>query len=53
MLGLLQNLQEPFDLRFGPLDATDRARLAGAEVERLLAWGERALSAPTLDEVFD
>jgi hypothetical protein len=51
--GAAELLARLLDRRFGPLDATDRSRLAGAEVERLLAWGERALSAPTLDEVFE
>jgi hypothetical protein len=51
--GAAELLARLLDYRFGPLDATDRSRLAGAELERLLAWGERALSAPTLDEVFE
>ena len=51
--GAAELLARLLDHRFGPLDAIDRSRLAGAEVERLLAWGERALSAPTLDEVFE
>jgi hypothetical protein len=51
--GAAELLARLLDHRFGPLDATDRSRLATAEVERLLAWGERALSAPTLDEVFE
>jgi hypothetical protein len=51
--GAAELLARLLDHRFGPLDATDRGRLAAAPVERLHAWGERALSAPTLDEVFD
>jgi hypothetical protein len=51
--GAAELLARLLDHRFGPLDATDRSRLAGAAIERLHAWGERALSAPTLDEVFD
>jgi hypothetical protein len=51
--GAAELLGRLLDHRFGPLDATDRGRLAGAPLERLHAWGERALSAPTLDEVFD
>jgi hypothetical protein len=51
--GAAELLARLLDRRFGPLDATDRSRLATAEVERLLAWGERALSAPTLEEVFE
>jgi len=39
-------------LKFGPLPegALERIRAAGAE--ELLAWGDRVLTAETLDEVF-
>lgn len=51
--GAAELLTRLLDHRFGPLDATDRTRVREAELERLLAWGERLLSAPTLDEVFE
>lgn len=51
--GAAELLTRLLDHRFGPLDATDRTRVREAELERLLAWGERVLSAPTLDEVFE
>jgi hypothetical protein len=51
--GVAELLVRLLDHRFGPLDATDRTRVREAELERLLAWGERLLSAPTLDEVFE
>ena len=51
--GAAELLARLLDHRFGPLDATDRTRIREAELERLLAWGERLLSAPTLDEVFE
>jgi len=43
--GLLQQ-------RFGPLSPEVSARLEAADVERLIAWGERVLDARTLADVF-
>ena len=45
LLRLLEN-------RFGPLDEHIRPRLEAADTEQLLRWGERVLSADSLDEVF-
>ena len=50
--GTAELLGRLLDQRFGPLDAVDRARLGEAETERLLGWGERALTAASLEEVF-
>ena len=38
--------------RFGPLPAATQAALRQAEAGQLLRWGERVLSAASLDEVF-
>lgn len=38
--------------RFGPLRTRDRERIDAADDERLLDWGERILTARSLDEVF-
>lgn len=40
------------ELKFGPLQPEDQARIGAADSERLLAWGERVLTARSLDEVF-
>jgi predicted transposase YdaD len=45
-------LQRLLTLKFGPLDAATRARLAAADSETLLVWGERVLAAGSLAEVF-
>ena len=46
---LLRGLLEQ---RFGPLPPEVPTRLETAEVDRLLAWGERVLDARTLADVF-
>ena len=46
-------LQRLLTLKFGPLDAATQARLAAADSETLLVWGERVLTAESLAEVFD
>src|SRR5262249_7543262 len=43
----------PLALRIGPLPADVTARVTAADVETLLRWSERVLSAPTLGAVFD
>jgi len=40
------------ELKFGSLRPEDHARIDAADAELLLAWGERVLTARTLDEVF-
>ncbi len=40
------------ELKFGPLQPGDRARIDAADSEQLLAWGERVLTARSSDEVF-
>lgn len=40
-------------LKFGALGPEDQARIDAADAERLLAWGERVLTARSLDEVFE
>jgi len=39
--------------RFGPLGTAVEERIAGADAERLLVWGERLLAAKDLEEVFE
>lgn len=39
--------------KFGPLDKTSRARLEGADADQLLTWGERVLTADSLEAVFE
>jgi len=46
-------LQRLLTSKFGPLDAATQARLAAADSETLLVWGERVLAAGSLAEVFD
>ena len=41
------------ECRFGPLDETVRQRIQAAGAETLLLWGERALTAQTLADVFE
>jgi putative YhgA-like transposase/uncharacterized protein DUF4351 len=40
------------EFKFGTLRPEDYARIDAADAERLLAWGERVLTAESLDEVF-
>jgi len=39
--------------KFGPLDESTRARVLAADAEQLMVWGERLLSAETLEELFE
>ena len=45
-------LQRLLTLKFGALDEPARARLAAADSETLLVWGDRVLTAASLAEVF-
>ena len=45
-------LQRQLTLKFGALDEVSRQRLATADSETLLAWGERVLMAASLADVF-
>ena len=38
--------------RFGPLSPRHRARIESADAETLLVWGDRVLTAQSVDEVF-
>jgi flagellar biosynthesis/type III secretory pathway protein FliH len=40
------------ELKFGPLDEETRNRVLSADPERLLEWGERILTAPSLPDIF-
>ena len=51
--GEVEVLLRQLQLRFGPLPTDVTARVTAADVETLLRWSERVLSAPTLDVVFD
>ena len=46
-------LQRSLAFKFGALDEASLARLAAADSETLLVWGERVLTAPNLAAVFD
>jgi hypothetical protein len=50
--GEIAMLVRLLERKFGPLASEDRARLDGADAEQLLDWGERILTANSLDEVF-
>lgn len=58
--GLREGLQEGeaklllrlLERRFGPLPEAIRQRVAGADAETLLVYGEKVLEARSLDEVF-
>jgi flagellar biosynthesis/type III secretory pathway protein FliH len=39
-------------LKFGPLEAETEERVRSADSDRLLEWGERVVTAATLQEVF-
>lgn len=41
------------EFKFGALRPEDRSRIDAADAERLLAWGERVLTARSLEEVFE
>ena len=40
------------ELRFGPLSESSRTQVRAADADTLLRWGERVLTATTVDEVF-
>ena len=40
------------ELRFGPLNETSGARVRRADAETLLRWGEKVLTAASLEEIF-
>lgn len=50
--GEAQLLLRQLTRKFGPLSGDTRARLEAADAEQLLIWGERLLTAVSLDEVF-
>ncbi|NCO40402.1 MAG: hypothetical protein COZ06_18175 [Armatimonadetes bacterium CG_4_10_14_3_um_filter_66_18] len=43
--GEAQLLARQLERKFGPLEATDRRRIAEADADRLLMWGGRVLTA--------
>jgi predicted transposase/invertase (TIGR01784 family) len=45
-------LLRQLERKFGRLDPKTRKRVRGADAERLLAWGERVLTAERLEDVF-
>jgi flagellar biosynthesis/type III secretory pathway protein FliH len=51
--GQANTLAELLKLRFGPLSAEAVERLTRATVDRLDAWAEVVLAAPSLSAVFD
>ena len=45
-------LSRMLELRFGPLSEGNRAKVRAADADTLLRWGERMLTAATVEEVF-
>ena len=45
-------LLRQLERKFGPLDEVTRRRIEAADPDRLLAWGERFVTAESLDDVF-
>ena len=45
-------LLRQLELRFGPLSEGSRAQVRAADADTLLRWGDRVLTAATVDEVF-
>ena len=39
-------------MKFGPLDPGTEERVRSADADRLLEWGERILSAESLEDIF-
>ena len=50
--GEVRLLVRMLELKFGPLSPRDRERIDATDSDRLLEWGERILTARSLDEVF-
>ncbi|HSS79325.1 MAG TPA: Rpn family recombination-promoting nuclease/putative transposase [Thermoanaerobaculia bacterium] len=50
--GEVRLLVRQLELKFGPLAPRDRERIDATDSDRLLAWGERILTARSLAEVF-
>jgi hypothetical protein len=50
--GEVRLLVRQLELKFGPLSPRDRERIDAASSDRRLKWGERILTARSLDEVF-
>lgn len=50
--GEVRLLVRQLELKFGSLSPRDRKRIDAADSDRLLEWGERILTARSLDEVF-
>jgi hypothetical protein len=50
--GEVRLLVRQLELKFGPLSPRDRERIDAADSDRLLEWGERILTARSLNEVF-
>jgi hypothetical protein len=51
-LGGAELLLRQTERKFGPLGPHDRMRIELAPAERVLDWGERLVTARTLEEVF-
>ena len=50
--GEVRLLVRQLELKFGPLSPRDRERIDATDSDRLLEWGDRILTARSLDEVF-
>jgi len=45
-------LLKQLEFKFGQLSLKDRQRVRAADSETLLKWGERILTATTMDQIF-
>lgn len=50
--GVARVLRRQLPLKFGPLELEIEDRVRSTDAERLLEWGERILTAETLQDVF-
>ena len=50
--GEVRVLMRQLELKFGQVGAQVRERIEGASADEILLWGERVLTADSLDEVF-
>ena len=50
--GEAELLLRQLEWRFGTIDKTVRKRISATDAQTLLIWGERILTAQSVDEVF-
>ncbi len=45
-------LARQLEIKYGPLNQAIKTKLSTADAEQLLLWGERVLTAASLEEIF-